>query len=136
MRKRGARIVVGCGLKRRLLDNFLAIEGSRYLGGLGRTLVGVDGTRDDLEAARLNQWWGELSDVHRNEAFRLAPHNPMPTWMVHSLEKAEISGLVERPGEPADMPPWIPMPDHVARLVARHRRGGTYRFQNPTRYRR
>ena len=109
----------------------------RYLGGLARTLEDVDGKCGDLEAARLDLWWGELSDAQRHEAFGLAPHNPMPTWMVHSLNKAEISGLVERPGEPDDMPPWIPMPGHVARLVARHRRGrGTYQFEHSTRKRR
>ena len=48
----------------------------------------------------------------------------MPRWMVHSLEKAEIAGLIEREGEPDDMPPWIEMPAHVARLIARHRRHG------------
>jgi hypothetical protein len=97
----------------------------------------VDGKCDDLEAARLDHWWSELSDAQRGEAFGLALHNPMPPWMVHGLKKAEISGLVERPGEPDDMPPWIAMPDHVARLIARHRRGGgTYRFQLWTRKRR
>jgi len=97
----------------------------------------VDGKCDDLEAERLDHWWGELSDNQRRQAFSLAPHNPMPPWMVRSLQKAEISGLVERPGEPADMPPWIPMPGQVARLVARHRRGGgTYRFLHSTRKRR
>ena len=77
-----------------------------------------------MEAARLARWWDDLSEVRRHEVFGLAPHNPMPLWMVHSLEKAEISGLVEREGEPDDMPPWIEMPAHVARLIACHRRHG------------
>ena len=106
---------------------------ARYLRGLARTLGDVDGKCDDPEAARLDDWWGKLSDAHRREAFSLAPHNPMPTWMVSSLQNAEISGLVARPGEPEFMPPWIAMPDQVARLVARHRRGGTYQFQHSTR---
>ena len=105
----------------------------RYLRRLARTLGDMAEKSDDHEAARLDHWWEELSDAQRHEAFRLAPHNPMPRWMVSGLEKASISGLVARPGEPEDMPPWIPMPDHVARLVARHRRGGTYRFQYSTR---
>jgi hypothetical protein len=108
-----------------------------YLQGPVRTLGDVDGKCDDLEAARLDHWWGKLTDAERREAFALGPHNPMPPWMVHSLKKAEISGLVERPGEPDFMPPWIAMPHHVARLVAQHRRGGgTYRFQISTRKRR
>ena len=101
------------------------------------TLGDVGEKCDDPEAERLDRWWAELSDVHRQEAFALALHNPMPTWMVHSLNKAEISGLVEQPGEADDMPAWIPMPGQVARLVALHRRGGgTYRFQLSTRKRR
>jgi hypothetical protein len=78
----------------------------------------------DPEAARLARWWSDLSEAHRREAFGLAPQNPMPRWMVHGLEKAEISGLVQREGEPDDMPPWIAMPDDVKRLIARHRRRG------------
>lgn len=85
---------------------------------------GADGQSDDPEAAKLASWWDDLSDVHRREAFGLAPQNPMPRWMVHSLRRAEISGLVQREGEPDDMPPWIAMPDHVARLIARRRRRG------------
>lgn len=109
----------------------------KYLQGAARTLEDVDGKCDDLETARLDDWWRDLSDAQRRKAFDLAPHNPMPPWMIDSLNKAEISGLVERPGEPDDMPPWIAMPDHVARLVARHRRGGgTYSFQLSTRKRR
>jgi glutamate/tyrosine decarboxylase-like PLP-dependent enzyme len=93
----------------------------------------VDGKCDDHEAERLDHWWDALSDAQRRQAFSLAPHNPMPTWMVASLQKAEVSGLVARPGEPEYMPAWIAMPEHVARLVARHRRGGTYQFQHSTR---
>ena len=105
-----------------------------YLLGRAWTLGDVDGKCDDLEAARLDHWWVRLSDAQHDEAFGLAPPNPMPPWMVHSLKKAEISGLVERPGEPDDMPPWIAMPHHVACLIARHRRGGgTYRFLLSTR---
>jgi len=70
-----------------------------------------------------------VSESHRREAFTLALHNPMPAWMVQSLEAAGISGLVERRDQPAYLPPWFVMPDHVARLVARHRRGGEYRVQ-------
>ena len=90
----------------------------------GLRSAGVGGDFDDPQAARLAQWWANLSDVQRREAFGLAPHNPMPRWMVHSLRRAEISGLAERQGEPDDMPPWIEMPDHVARLIARRRRRG------------
>ena len=88
------------------------------------TPVSVDGNIQDVESSRLAQWWADLSYVHRREALGLAKHNPMPKWMVHSLKLAEISGLVERPNQPPDMPPWIEMPDDVARLIARHRRGG------------
>ena len=88
------------------------------------TLVDVDGNLDDPEGTTLELWWSDLSDAQRREIFGLAPRNPMPRWMVYTLRQAEVAGLVERADQPAYMPPWIEMPEDVARLVARRRRRG------------
>ena len=79
-----------------------------------------------VEDDRLLAWWNGLSEPQRRQAYMLGTRTPMPAWMAISLAAADVPGLVDAPDRPEGFDrPWCYMPEPVARLIARRRRGDT-----------
>jgi hypothetical protein len=77
---------------------------------------------DDVrETQQLAAWWADLEPEKRQSAIKRRPSDPMPVWMLATLRAAGVSGLDDQSANRADVvPPWVPMPEHVANFLALH----------------
>jgi len=62
----------------------------------------------------LERWWFSLSLNEREAAMRRPAADPMPEWMVITLQGAGVPGVVETPvDEQLIVPPWFALPETV-----------------------
>jgi hypothetical protein len=90
----------------------------------GGVAVAADETAALDADDRLQSWWNGLSEPQRRQAYLVGTRTPMPVWMAISLAAADVPGLVDAPDRPEGLEsPWCFMPEPVAKLIARRRRG-------------
>ncbi len=71
----------------------------------------------------LERWWFSLSRQEREAALRRPRGDPMPEWMVITLQSAGVPGIVETPvDEQRIVPPWFDVPETVNAFLSGKRR--------------
>jgi hypothetical protein len=75
------------------------------------------------QTARLDEWWNSLTDSEQGAIYRRDVLAPMAPWLVDSLLRAHVAGLVEQPRNSSDavIPPWFLMPRAVVEYVDQRR---------------
>ena len=73
--------------------------------------------------ASLERWWFSRSLLEREAAMRRPTADPMPEWMVITLQSAGVPGIVETAvDERRIVPPWFALPETVNAFLSGKRR--------------
>jgi hypothetical protein len=68
--------------------------------------------------ANLVAWWVSLEPSEREVAVRRPISDPMPRWMVRTLRRSGVVGVVESPVSPDLVGPWFAVPAAVKEFLA------------------
>jgi hypothetical protein len=66
---------------------------------------------------RIAEWWEKLTEMEKRAVLRHRVSTPMTPWLVRSLQKADVPGLVEERHAPDIVPPCFLMPAAVADYI-------------------